>query len=128
MDRPDDDDSRSSACRNHAIKLYKNGDSKAIFNLKNVLSAQDILQFKRRILKKLNIPSYDDKVTQQSLRLFSIKGVEHYDYDRIDTLSKVNALYYSFGEDFNYQARLDTLKFKRELGKGGFGTVDLMYD
>jgi hypothetical protein len=67
-------------------------------------------------------------MTQQSLRLFSIKGIEFYDYDTIQSLQNVYALYFSFGEDFNYQVRLDTLKYMKELGKGGFGTVDLMFD
>ncbi len=112
----------------HSIRLYRNGESKLTCTLKNVFEASDFIQLKRRILKKLQIQSFDDKATQQSLRLFSIKGFEYYDYDDIQTLTKIDALYYSFGDDFNYQVRLDALTFKRQLGKGGFGTVLLMYD
>ena len=85
-------------------------------------------QLKRRILKKLEIATYDDKLTQQSLRLFSIKGIEYYDYDSINQLKEIKELYYSFGEDYNYTIRLNTLKLIKELGQGGFGTVFLMHD
>ena len=41
----------------------------------------------------------------------------------------ITQLYYSFGaEDFNYNVRLNQLKYIKELGKGGFGVVNLMYD
>jgi serine/threonine protein kinase len=32
------------------------------------------------------------------------------------------------GEDYNYSVRLGQLQFIRELGAGGFGVVNLMYD
>lgn len=37
-------------------------------------------------------------------------------------------MFYSFGEDYNYAARLAQLQFIRELGEGGFGVVNLMRD
>ena len=83
---------------------------------------------KKKILKKLNIQNYDCKQTQASLRLYTIRGFEFCDYDNIASLANTPELFYSFGEDFNYQVRLDSLKMKKELGQGGFGTVFLMHD
>ncbi len=40
----------------------------------------------------------------------------------------VDELFYSFGDDYIYTVRLNLLEFKKELGSGGFGTVNLMYD
>ena len=80
------------------------------------------------------------------MRLFTYKGVEIFSYDSFpdflySTLQKqpvissdVNQvrtihLFYSFGdEDFDYAVRLSTLKQQKELGKGNFGVVNLMYD
>ena len=58
----------------------------------------------------LDIATYDDRETQESLRLFSVKGIEYYAYDSINQLRDIRELYYSFGEDYNYQIRLNTLK------------------
>ena len=62
------------------------------------------------------------------MRLFTIKGVEIFEYDSLGSVSHLEKLYYSFGEDFDYAVRLATLKFVKELGKGGFGVVNLMHD
>lgn len=62
------------------------------------------------------------------MRLFSIRGAEFYDYDSMQQLRVVDELFYSFGEDYIYTVRLNLLEFKKELGSGGFGTVNLMYD
>lgn len=43
-------------------------------------------------------------------------------------LKGIDSLWYSFGEDYNYKIRLNTLVYKRDLGEGGFGTVHLMHD
>jgi hypothetical protein len=39
----------------HSIRLYRNGESKLTCTLKNVFEATDLIQVKRRILKKLQI-------------------------------------------------------------------------
>lgn len=53
-----------SANARHQIKLHKNGESKVICTLKNIFqNYQDISQLKRRILKKLDMSTYDDKMT-----------------------------------------------------------------
>lgn len=114
-----DDTLRGSSSRSdrHQIKLHKNGDLKVICVLKSIFqNYQDISQLKRRILKKLDISTYEDKNTQQSLRIFSIRGIEYCDYDSIEQLKGVHELFYTFGEDYNYQIRLNTLQFKKELG------------
>jgi hypothetical protein len=62
------------------------------------------------------------------MRLFTIRGVEVYSYESLRNVALLDHLFYSFGEDFDYQIRYHQLKFKKELGKGGFGVVNLMYD
>jgi len=74
------------------------------------------------------VPGYKEQKIQDKLRLFTIKGVEVYSYESLSNVHNLGHLYYSFGEDFNYQIRYSQLKFKKELGKGGFGVVNLMYD
>jgi hypothetical protein len=49
--------------RYHSIKLHRNGEAKPLCSLKDLKNCQDISQVKRRILMKLDIPSYDDKIT-----------------------------------------------------------------
>jgi hypothetical protein len=62
------------------------------------------------------------------MRLFTIRGVEVYSYESLRNVVLLDQLFYSFGDDFDYQIRYQQLKFKKELGKGGFGVVNLMYD
>lgn len=65
---------------------------------------------------------------QQTLRLFTIRGVEFYDHDNPSQLKLFDCLFYSFGDDYDYSVRLGQLQFIRELGVGGFGVVNLMHD
>jgi len=37
-------------------------------------------------------------------------------------------LFYSFGEDFEHQVRMEFIEKKQKLGEGGFGSVYLIYD
>lgn len=37
-------------------------------------------------------------------------------------------LYYSMGEAFDYQVRMEFIELKEKLGEGGFGSVYLAYD
>ena len=36
--------------------------------------------------------------------------------------------FYSVGEDFDYQVRMEFIQMKEKLGEGGFGSVFLAYD
>lgn len=123
MDEVSNDDDHQS------LNICKNGNTKIIFSLQNIQqNFTSFSQLKKKILKKLDMQNYDCKQTQASLRLYTIKGFEFCDYDSIQQLQGVPELFYSFGEDFNYQVRLDTLQQIKELGQGGFGTVMLMHD
>ena len=108
--------------KNLTLKLCKNGDLTTTGSIKYTQDTT-VKQIKQKILRRLNLT---DK--HNTMRLFSIRGIEFFDYDNIEHIKVLTELFYSFGEDFNYRSRLNTLKFIKELGQGGFGTVDLMYD
>lgn len=61
------------------------------------------------------------------MRLFTARGIEIADHD-VEELIKHESLFYSIGEDFNYSTRANALKFRKHLGKGGFGEVNMCYD
>lgn len=46
----------------------------------------------------------------------------------MEELQKHESLFYSNGEDFDNRTRANALKFKKYLGKGGFGEVNMCYD
>lgn len=49
----------------------------------------------------------------------------------VDTMSShagEKYLFYSLGEDFDFQVRMDMIHFKTKLGEGGFGSVYLAFD
>ena len=48
--------------------------------------------------------------------------------DDVDGLFDQKTMFYSFNEDFDYSVRVNALKFKKHLGKGGFGEVNMCYD
>lgn len=48
--------------------------------------------------------------------------------DHMGSVHGQEFLFYSFGEDFDYQVRMEFLDFKGKLGEGGFGTVFLAHD
>ena len=52
----------------HVIKIYKNGESRSLFALKNIVhSCADMSQLKRRMLKKLGHENFDDRATQAQM-------------------------------------------------------------
>ena len=110
------------------VVICKNGDSKPAFKVTVNVHSDDLWRVRKRVLKKLGHSQYKDRQAQQVLRLFTVKGVEIFEYDNLASVSLLDRLFYSYGEDFDYSVRLATLKFKHELGKGGFGVVNLMHD
>ena len=66
---------------------------------------------------------------KMKMRLFSLKGgLELMNTDHMGSVHGHEFLFYSFGEDFDYQVRMEFLDFKEKLGEGGFGTVFLAHD
>lgn len=120
--------SRGSPHNQRVVHVHRNGEQKSMFRVGVNVTRDDLWKVKKRVLKKLDHPSYKDSETQKNLRLFTIKGVEIFEYDNLASVALLTRLYFSYGEDFDYSVRLNTLKFIRELGKGGFGVVNLMRD
>ena len=46
----------------------------------------------------------------------------------MEDLFQQKSLFYSLGDDFDYDVRVNALKFKKHLGKGGFGEVNMCLD
>ena len=80
-----------------------------------------MIALKKVVLKKIEI--LEDQHSLNQLRMFSVTGEEFCDYDSISCLRNIDMIFYSFGEDYNYKVRLQTLQYKKDLGEGGFGTV-----
>jgi hypothetical protein len=92
------------------IKISRNGDcGKHLFSLSVDLQRDDLYKIKKNVLKKLEVPDYKNREKQQHLRFFTAKGVEVFDYDNLPSFALINHLYFSFGDDFDYNVRLNTL-------------------
>jgi len=87
----------------------------------------ELWKIKKRILKKLKFENYRGDKLQSELRLFTVKGIELTEHD-MDELFKAKRLFYSLNNDFDYSVRVNALKFKKHLGKGGFGEVNMCLD
>lgn len=85
--------------------------------MKNLSHFDDMQAFRKHTFKKIGVSQ------DTNIRLFGVKGEEYYDYDSLKSLKQVESLYFSYGEDFNYKIRLETLEYRKDLGEGGFGTV-----
>jgi hypothetical protein len=105
------------------IKICKNGDPTPVMILP-FEKFQDVGPFKKYMLKKLRM----SEENYTNFRVFSVFGQEFCNYDSITPFKQLDTLFYSFGEDFNYKPRFDALQYRKDLGEGGFGTVQLMYD
>ena len=109
------------------IKFYLNGSTKLACKVSGNTNDDDIWKIKKRLLKKLNFDNYKSKKFQENVRLFTKKGLEITEHD-IEDLTKQDSLFYSLGEDFDWNVRINALKFQKHLGKGGFGEVNLCID
>ena len=86
---------------------------------KHSISSLD--QLKKLIKKELNIKIGD----YRNLRIFNNQGNDIYD-DDFEFLDIDGETYYvSIGPDFDYATLLNEYEITKELGKGGFGTVNL---
>ena len=61
------------------IKFFKNGGSRPSCIVKACPIDDDIWKIKKRLLKKLKYKNYKDKELQESVRLFTMKGIEMMD-------------------------------------------------
>lgn len=50
------------------------------------------------------------------------------DRDHMESVHGQEYLFYSFGEAFEYQVRMEFIEFRGKLGEGGFGSVYLAQD
>lgn len=48
--------------------------------------------------------------------------------DMMGNVDGQDYLFYSFGEDFDFQVRMEFIQKKQKLGEGGFGSVFLVFD
>ena len=46
----------------------------------------------------------------------------------MDDLKKQHAVVFTINDDFDYASRINALRFKKHLGQGGFGMVNLCFD
>jgi len=46
----------------------------------------------------------------------------------MDDLLQQKNVFYALNDDFDYSVRVNALKFKKHLGKGGFGEVNMCLD
>lgn len=96
----------------------------------------EVVEVKEAILVELGLIKKNDDQNPQlamelklKIRLFSLKGgLELMNADHMGSVHGDEFLFYSFGEDFDYQVRMEFLDFKGKLGEGGFGTVFLAHD
>lgn len=79
------------------------------------------------MLKRLRYKNYKDRELQSKVRLFTLIGFEITELD-LDELFKQHTIIFTIGDDFDYSSRINALRFKKHLGKGGFGMVDLRFD
>ena len=109
------------------LKFYQNGSTKLACKVKAEQGQDELWKIKKRLLKKMEFRNYKSTELQSQVRLFTIKGIELTEFDMQD-LFQQQSLFYSLGDDFNYSVRIDALKFKKHLGKGGFGEVNMCQD
>ena len=109
------------------IKFFKNGGSKPSAIVKACPIDDDVWKIKKRLLKKLKYKNYKDHELQESVRLFTMKGIEMTEADLQD-LKIQKSVIFSMGDDFDFSVRINALKFVRKLGQGGFGEVNLCID
>ena len=65
----------------------------------------------------------------KKIKLFSLKGgLELHNHDNLASVDGQDYLYYSMGEPFDYQVRMEFIELKSKLGEGGFGSVYLAHD
>ena len=109
------------------IIFYANGSTSGSVTIPAQRGEDELWKIKKRLLKKLSFKNYKSAQLQSELRLFTAKGIELSE-DDVDELFKQNSIFYSINDDFDHTVRVNALKFKKYLGKGGFGEVNMCID
>ena len=105
------------------MKICQVGQIKHKFVLTVNTDEDEVIDIKERIHNKLGVKNVGN------MRLFSLKnGIELMDADHMQSVHGLEYLYYSFGEDFDYEVRMEFIQLKHKLGQGGYGSVYLAFD
>ena len=86
-----------------------------------------VWKVKKRLLKKLKYKDYKSSSLQERVRFFTPRGIEMTEHD-LEDLFQQESVFYSMGEDFDYNVRVNALKSQKFLGRGGFGEVHMCLD
>ena len=129
-------DSDDDSVELHEMKVCTNGSLKYRFKMEIDIQSEEVIGVKWRILQTLGMLNDSDGKNVNifhplicKLRLFSLKGgVELLNNDLMGNVDGQSYLFYSFGEDFDHQVRMEFIVKKHKLGEGGFGSVYLVYD
>lgn len=109
------------------IKFIPNGQSREACVIEASRQDDALWKIKKRLLKRLKYKNYKSADLWEELRLFTVRGIEMADHD-IAELLKQKTVFFSIGCDFDYDVRINALKFQKCLGKGGFGEVHMCLD
>ena len=109
------------------IKFFANGSTTNPVTIPCCRGEKESWKIKKRLLKKLKFKNYKSGQLQSELRIFTSKGIELTDF-YVEDLIEQKSLIYSLNEDFDYNVRVNALKFQKHLGKGGFGEVNMCLD
>lgn len=122
-----DEDRNDEEKQPHTIKILQNGNSKLLCQIDIGPYEDDFWKVKKSLLKRLKFRNYKDRELQEEVRLFTMTGIDISHCD-IDDLRLQHAIVFTVKDDFDYASRINALRFKRHLGQGGFGMVNLCTD
>mmetsp|Transcript_12380 Transcript_12380/g.19272 ORF Transcript_12380/g.19272 Transcript_12380/m.19272 type:complete len:119 (+) Transcript_12380:72-428(+) len=114
------------------MKICVVGQLKPKFIMEVNTDIDEVVEIKSQILIRLGMLKKDEghnPAQIKKIRLFSLRGgLELMDNEHMDTVHGHKYLFYSFGEPFDHQVRMEFIKMQKKLGEGGFGSVYLAYD